>query len=101
MSVTVPFSTAPNKDRVIPLGRSMFREGMSGLLIQTLAHCDVVINLDKIDAYTYVEKAPDDLTPRTKENLTLEELMKTWMAHRLRPATCDGHIHSAKPTVYD
>jgi len=26
------------------------------------------------------EKAPDDLTPRTKENLTLEELMKTWMA---------------------
>ena len=29
---------------------------------------------------TYVEKAPDDLTPRTKENLTLEELMKTWMA---------------------
>ena len=35
---------------------------------------------NKIDAYTYVEKAPDDLTPRTKENLTLEELMKTWMA---------------------
>ena len=31
-------------------------------------------------AYTYVEEAPDDLTPRTKENLTLEELMKTWMA---------------------
>ena len=31
-------------------------------------------------AYTYVEKAPDDLTPKTKENLTLEELMKTWMA---------------------
>ena len=27
-----------------------------------------------------MEKAPDDLTPRTKENLTLEELMKTWMA---------------------
>ena len=28
----------------------------------------------------YVAKADDDLTPRTKENLTLEELMKTWMA---------------------
>jgi len=27
-----------------------------------------------------LKKAPDDLTPRTKENLTLEELMKTWMA---------------------
>lgn len=35
---------------------------------------------NKIDAYTYVEKAEDDLTPKTKENITLEELMNTWMA---------------------
>ena len=35
---------------------------------------------NKIDAYTWVEKAADDLTPRTKENITLEELMQTWMA---------------------
>ena len=28
-----------------PLGRAMFREGMSGLLVQTLTHCDVIINL--------------------------------------------------------
>ena len=40
----------------------------------------MILIFNKIDAYTYVEKAPDDLTPRTKENLTLEELMKTWMA---------------------
>ena len=39
-----------------------------------------MIIFNKIDAYTYVEKAEDDLTPRTKENITLEELMKTWMA---------------------
>lgn len=31
--------------RVLPLGRAMFREGMSGHLIQTLSHCDVIINL--------------------------------------------------------
>ena len=31
--------------RIIPLGRAMFREGMSGLLVQTLTHCDVIINL--------------------------------------------------------
>lgn len=31
--------------RVIPLGRTIFREGMSGQLIQTLSHCDIVINL--------------------------------------------------------
>ena len=39
-----------------------------------------VIVFNKIDAYTYVEKAEDDLTPKTKENITLDELMRTWMA---------------------
>lgn len=39
-----------------------------------------IIVFNKIDAYTYVEKAEDDLTPRTKENWTLDELMRTWMA---------------------
>ena len=35
---------------------------------------------NKIDAYSWVEKEADDLTPLTKENLTLEDLKKTWMA---------------------
>lgn len=35
---------------------------------------------NKIDAYTWVEKEEDDLTPKTKENITLDELQKTWMA---------------------
>lgn len=35
---------------------------------------------NKIDAYTWVEKDPDDLTPPTKENTDLEALKKTWMA---------------------
>ena len=35
---------------------------------------------NKIDAYSWVEKEADDLTPMTKENLTLEDLKKTWMA---------------------
>lgn len=39
-----------------------------------------MIIFNKIDAYTYVEKAADDLTPKTKENITLPELMNTWMA---------------------
>lgn len=39
-----------------------------------------ILIFNKIDAYTYVEKSADDLTPRTKENLTLDELMRTWMA---------------------
>lgn len=40
-----------------------------------------MIVFNKIDAYSYVEKAEDDLTPKTKENITLEELMNTWMAN--------------------
>ncbi len=35
---------------------------------------------NKIDAYTWVEKEADDLTPMKKENISLEELQKTWMA---------------------
>ena len=36
---------------------------------------------NKIDAYTWVEKEEDDLTPMTKENYTLEDLKRTWMAN--------------------
>ncbi len=35
---------------------------------------------NKIDAYSWVEKDADDLTPKTRENISLDELMKTWMA---------------------
>ncbi len=35
---------------------------------------------NKMDAYTWTEKDPDDLTPATKENVSLEELKRTWMA---------------------
>jgi GTP-binding protein HflX len=40
--------------------------------------CIVVFN--KIDAFTYVPKAEDDLTPLTRQNIGLEELQRTWMA---------------------
>ncbi len=39
-----------------------------------------MIIFNKIDAYRWVEKEPDDLTPPTKENITLDELKRTWMA---------------------
>lgn len=39
-----------------------------------------MVVFNKIDAYTWVEKEPDDLTPATKENITLDELKRTWMA---------------------
>ena len=39
----------------------------------------VVIVFNKIDAFSYVEKEFDDLTPKTKENISLDELKQTWM----------------------
>ncbi|MBR6262102.1 MAG: GTPase HflX, partial [Prevotella sp.] len=39
-----------------------------------------IIVFNKIDAYHWIDKEPDDLTPPTKENITLDELKRTWMA---------------------
>ena len=35
---------------------------------------------NKIDAYTWTPQDADDLTPPTRENISLEELRHTWMA---------------------
>lgn len=39
-----------------------------------------ILVFNKIDAYTYTEKEPDDLTPMTKDNYSLEMLQKHWLA---------------------
>ena len=39
-----------------------------------------MIVFNKIDNYTWTDKEEDDLTPMTKENVTLEDLQRTWMA---------------------
>lgn len=39
-----------------------------------------LIVFNKIDQYTFTPKEEDDLTPVTKENISLEDLKKTWMA---------------------
>lgn len=39
-----------------------------------------IMVFNKIDAYSYVEKEEDDLTPATKINYSLEDWKKTWMA---------------------
>lgn len=40
----------------------------------------VFLIFNKIDAYTYVKKDEDDLMPGTRENWTLEQLQKSWIA---------------------
>ena len=39
-----------------------------------------LIVFNKIDAYKFIKKEEDDLTPSTKENISLEDLKKTWMS---------------------
>ncbi len=60
---------------------------------------------NKVDAYSHIEKAEDDLTPKTQENLSLEELMQTWMAQQNAPcifisAKNKTNINTLKSDLY-
>jgi GTP-binding protein HflX len=44
-----------------------------------------IMVFNKVDAYRWIEKEEDDLTPATVENLSLDELKKTWMAKDNHP----------------
>lgn len=75
---------------VVDISHPDFEEQI-GIVQQTLADIKAngkttIILFNKIDAYTYIRKEEDDLTPSTKENLSLEELKKTWMAKSETPA---------------
>lgn len=41
---------------------------------------EMIMVFNKIDNFSYVKKDEDDLTPRTRENISLDELKTTWMA---------------------
>ncbi len=60
---------------------------------------------NKIDAFTYVRKDEDDLTPRTKENFTLQEWENSWMAKNNTPslfisATQKENVEEFKQLLY-
>ncbi len=65
-----------------------------------------VIVFNKVDAYTWTEKEANDLTPATRENVSLDDLMRTWMA-RLNDncifisATERTNIEELKRMLYD
>ena len=40
----------------------------------------MILAFNKIDAYSFIEKEEDDLTPKTIENYSLEELEESWMS---------------------
>lgn len=41
---------------------------------------EMIMVFNKIDNFSYIKKDDDDLTPKTKENFSLEELKQSWMA---------------------
>lgn len=64
------------------------------------------IVFNKIDAYKHVEKHPDDLTPATKINNSLDNLKKSWMAKTNESclfisATEKINIDELKKTIYN
>lgn len=69
---------------VVDISHPCFEEQIA-VVENTLSELDskgkpVIMVFNKIDAYTYEPKDADDLTDRTKENITLEELESTWMS---------------------
>jgi len=44
-----------------------------------------IMIFNKVDAYTYTKKEEDDLTPETRENRSLDDLKKSWMAKENYP----------------
>jgi GTPase len=61
---------------------------------------------NKIDAFSHVHKDEDDLSPKTKENITLEEWKNSWMAKNNLPAvfisaTEKENIDELKKILYD
>lgn len=49
-----------------------------------------ILLFNKIDAYTFTPKAPGDLSPVGRENVSLPELMQTWMARTTSNAGNSG-----------
>ena len=75
---------------VVDISHPDFEEQIS-VVNQTLmelgaADKPTLMVFNKIDAYTFVEKEEDDLSPATKENISLEEMKKHWIGRSNRNA---------------
>lgn len=69
---------------VVDVSHPNFEEQLE-VVNQTLKEIDprekpTIIVFNKIDAFSYVPKEEDDLSPMKRENLSLEDLKRTWMA---------------------
>ena len=64
-----------------------------------------ILVFNKIDAYTYIEKDEDDLTPMTRANWSLEMLQESWMSKQgntiFISAANKENIDSLRNLMYD
>lgn len=65
-----------------------------------------ILVFNKIDAFTFQQKEEDDLTPITKNNLSLEQLKKSWMSKLNSPvlfisATQKENMDEFKKVLYE
>ncbi len=68
---------------VVDISHSNFEEQIE-VVSNTLAELDsaekpLIMLFNKIDAFSYTPKAEDDLTPRSRENISLDEFRQSWM----------------------
>ncbi len=75
---------------VVDISHPGFEEQLN-VVKQTLSELNAsnkpnITLFNKIDAYQFTIKEDDDLTPSTKENMTLEDLKKSWMAKSNLPS---------------
>jgi GTP-binding protein HflX len=75
---------------VVDISHPGFEEQMHVVnqTLQELKAADkpTLVIFNKTDAYTFIKKDEDDLTPGGKENLTLEDLKNSWMARNNSPS---------------
>lgn len=69
---------------VVDISHPAFEEQIE-VVNKTLAEIDktekpMIMVFNKVDAFSFVPKEEDDLTPRTRENIDLDELKSTWMS---------------------
>jgi GTP-binding protein HflX len=70
-----------------------------------VAEKPIFIIFNKIDQYEFIPKETDDLSPITKENWTIEDLQKSWMAKSNSPclfisATQKTNLDLLRETLY-
>jgi GTPase len=95
---------------VVDISHKNFEEHLN-VVKQTLQEINAgdkpcILLFNKTDAFSYTQKDEDDLSPTTRENLSLDEIKNTWMKSLNKPclfisAQNKDNIDEFKKTLYE